>query len=123
MKQTRQKQTILETVQRMKTHPTADDVYKEICKQNQDVGIATVYRNLNAFAEKGLLRKVTLPNAADRFDYRLDSHEHFLCKSCGKLQDVEVQVEITPTQKALCYDSYSLILFGLCEDCAKKNNA
>lgn len=117
MKQTWQKQAVLETVKNMKNHPTADEVYKEICKQNHDIGIATVYRNLNAFAEKGFIAKVILPNTADRFDYRLENHEHFLCERCGRVFDAEVTVKIIPTNGNINYNRYSLTLFGICEEC------
>lgn len=118
MKRTWQKEIILETIKNMKNHPTADDVYKEICKHNNDIGIATVYRNLNAFAQKGLISKVIIPNASDRFDYRTDNHEHFLCEKCGKVYDANVTVKIIPTQGSMNYTGYSLTLFGICDECS-----
>lgn len=117
MKQTWQKKAILDTVRNMKNHPTADEVHNEISKQYSGVGIATVYRNLNTFAQKGLISKVVLPNAADRFDYRLDRHEHFLCERCGKVHDADVTVKITPKRESINYTGYSLTLLGICADC------
>ncbi len=117
-KQTWQKQVVLDTVKSMKNHPTADEVYKAICSKNVDLGIATVYRNLNTFAKQGLINKVTLSNAADRFDYRLDRHEHFLCEKCGKVYDADVTVNIIPTRGDVNYNSYSLTLFGVCDECS-----
>lgn len=117
MKQTRQKLLILDTVKSMKNHPTAEEVYKEISSKNEEIGIATVYRNLNAFANKGLISKVILPDSADRFDYRLDNHEHFLCTECGKVFDADVTVTITPQNKNSSFSGYSLTLFGICDEC------
>ncbi len=117
MKQTWQKQIVLDTVKNMKNHPTADQVYKEISGQNYNIGIATVYRNLNSFVKKGLICKIVIPNTADRFDYRLDKHEHFMCEKCGKVWDADVTVKITPAKHTMQYTDYSLILFGVCDEC------
>ncbi len=117
MKQTRQKQAVLDTVLNMTNHPTAEEVYKEVCKVNHEIGIATVYRNLNSFAKEGLIRKVSIPNAADRFDFQLKSHEHFLCKKCGRVFDANVEVKITPKNGTIHYNGYTLTLFGVCAEC------
>ncbi len=118
MKQTKQKQAVLDTVKNMKNHPTADEVHKEISKTDVGVGIATVYRNLNAFASQGLIKKVVIPNSSDRFDYRLDKHEHFLCEKCGKVLDVDVSISIGTPKDKINYTNYALTLFGICDDCA-----
>lgn len=120
MKQTVQKQLVLSTIQNMKNHPTADEVYKEICIQNKDIGIATVYRNLSNFAQNGVINKVVIPNAPDRFDCRMDSHEHFLCERCGRVYDADVSVTIVPVKECMKFNSYSLTLFGICDECLHK---
>lgn len=119
MKQTWQKQAVLDTVLNMRNHPTAEEVYQEVCKVNNEIGIATVYRNLNTFAKNGLIRKVCLPNAADRFDYQLPSHEHFLCEKCGRVFDADVTVTILPNNETINYNGYTLTLFGVCDKCSR----
>ncbi len=118
MKNTVQKQAVLGVVNNMTNHPTAEEVFLEVKKENDGIGIATVYRNLNSFAKKGLIRKVTVQNAPDRFDYRLDDHEHLLCQSCGRVFDVDADIRIKPKNTNIQVNGYSLTLHGLCENCA-----
>ena len=118
MKQTRQKQIILDAVHGMHNHPTAEQVHREIVSQGHEVGIATVYRNLNSFAEQGLIKKIAVPNTPDRFDFRLDPHHHFVCDKCHMVCDADVNVTIEGAQEGLDYNSYSLTLHGCCKECS-----
>ena len=47
MKYSRQRELILETVQRSDDHPTADTIYTRVRAQDPKVSLGTVYRNLN----------------------------------------------------------------------------
>lgn len=117
MKKTLQKTIILDTILSMQNHPTAEEVYHIVKEKNDGIGIATVYRNLNSFASKGLIRKVSVVNAPDRFDYRTDEHEHLLCDTCGRVFDAEVDVMINPKSESIKIDGYTLTLHGVCENC------
>ena len=63
----------------MRTHPSPDEVYKEVHNLHPSISRATVYRVLNKLADKGELLKVHMPNTADRFDFRTDNHIHMFC--------------------------------------------
>ena len=84
-----QQNIICDTVKSMTTHPSPDEVYNEIHKTYPSIGRATVYRVLNKLAEKGEIKKVTIPDAADRFDFRTDDHIHMRCRCCNKVFDAE----------------------------------
>lgn len=73
----------------MKTHPSPDEVYNEVHKSHPSIGRATVYRVLNKLADKGEIKKVSIPGAADRFDFRTDDHIHMRCRCCNKVFDAE----------------------------------
>lgn len=117
MKNTIQKQAVLAAVLNMKNHPTAEEVYGEVKKENDSVGIATVYRNLNSFVEKGQISKVAVQNAPDRFDFRLDKHQHLLCDTCGKVCDVDADVRIDIKEKDIDITSYQIFFSGVCSNC------
>ena len=85
---TRQLEAIKHFAECSKSHPTAEDVYREIVKTIPDISLRTVYRNLNKLSEEGLLRKIQVPNAPDRFDRTLEPHQHILCTECGEFIDV-----------------------------------
>jgi Fur family peroxide stress response transcriptional regulator len=82
--------------------------------------LGTVYRNLNAFAQRGDILKISVAEGGDRFDFRLDRHEHLLCNQCGRVFDAEAEVEIIIREGEVTVDGYTLILHGLCAKCNHK---
>ncbi len=72
-----QRQIVLQAVLRMHDHPTADTVYAAVAADHPSISKATVYRNLNQLASQGEIRRVAVPNGADRYDFNLE--EHYMC--------------------------------------------
>ncbi|MEG0914697.1 MAG: transcriptional repressor, partial [Christensenellaceae bacterium] len=88
---TLQKKLVLESVNHLQNHPTADDVYDDILKEYPHISKGTVYRNLNALAQESVLKKISIPNAADRFDHKNMPHYHIKCLICGDFFDVDFE--------------------------------
>ena len=86
-----QQNIICDTVKNMTTHPSPEEVYNEVHKNYPTIGRATVYRVLNKLAEKGEIQKVSIPDAADRYDFRTDDHIHIRCRCCNKVFDAEFE--------------------------------
>ena len=120
---THQKKVVLETVNRLKgMHPTADAVYERVKDMIPSVSRATVYRILNRFAEKRVIKRIKIPGAADVYDTTLDNHYHLRCNACGRVMDVDI-----PIIEDLCYKvnpsaayvvtGYDIVFSGYCPDC------
>ena len=62
---TLQRRLVLETVQRMHNHPTAEEIFREISSENTLISKATVYRNLKILSEQGEIQHIPIPNGAD----------------------------------------------------------
>lgn len=90
MKQTRQKALIMNALENRSDHPTAEVIYHELLEVDPRISLATVYRNLNTFAENGKIRRIELPNMKDRFDSNMKAHHHALCCECGRICDIPV---------------------------------
>lgn len=122
---TKQLQAICSFAQSTKSHPTAEDVYNEIIKVIPDISLRTVYRNLNKLAEEGLLRKIQVPNAPDRFDSTLEPHQHILCTECGEFIDVFMNNEerLLEEIKDLCGYEITGIDVVYRGRCPKHNNS
>ena len=106
----------------MRNHPTADEIYRKLRESFPQLSLGTVYRNLNAFAQRGDILRVTILDGGDRYDFRTDKHEHMLCEKCGQVIDVEADVEIKldqppPISDAYTLKGYTLFLYGLCAKC------
>jgi Fur family peroxide stress response transcriptional regulator len=103
-------------------HPSAEMIYQRIREEYPDISLGTVYRNLALLAEDGLIRKIGVPDAADRFDRTTDLHYHIFCTRCGAFADVHIDYDHTLDRKvALASDfavaSHSLVFTGLCHHC------
>lgn len=117
-----QRQIVLQTVLKMHDHPTADNVYAAVAAEHPSISKATVYRNLNQLAGQGEIRRVPVPNGADRFDFNTSEHYHVRCEKCGAVFDVHMpqvvdlldQVEDASGVEVRRFD----ILFeGVCKAC------
>jgi len=122
LKMTVQRRVILEEIQKVKTHPSADELYLAVRRRLPDISMATVYRNLETMAEHGLIRRLWEVGAPRRYDGELAEHYHILCERCGRVNDVSLQAVdgfLDEVRRASDYDvqGYRLGFFGLCPNC------
>ena len=74
MRYSRQRELVLQQVEQLCTHPTAEEVYQQAVKECPNLSLGTVYRNLNSLVEAGRVRRVSIPGQPDRFDHSLRWH-------------------------------------------------
>ncbi len=91
-----QREIIGNTVRRMTTHPTAEEVVAKVHEEHPGIGRATVYRTLKRMVDKGDLKQVRITGAADRFDFGTEEHHHFRCNKCGRVFDLDVKAGCCP---------------------------
>lgn len=121
IRQTKQRQAILEVVERSHDHPTAAQVYERVRQVQPGIGYATVYRNLNALAEEGVIRGIQVGEVT-QFDRRAERHDHAVCRQCGTLVDLVVPlsaelVRAAAEQSGFQVADYHTELTGLCAEC------
>lgn len=129
-----QQDIICSTVKGMTDHPSPDEVFQAIRQKHPSISRATVYRVLNKLADRGEVRKVSLPGTADRFDFRTEDHVHIRCKNCNQVFDADFAEakELLHQLRAATGDGIqaelegfeitgaNLSFEGLCQDCRKK---
>ena len=106
-----------------KHHATADQTYRAIAHRLPNVSVQTIYATLELFEELGIVRRVLSPTGVTVFDSREAPHHHVACRSCGRLADVDVEVDTSAAVTAslahgFTPDSASVTVLGLCADCA-----
>ncbi|MGN6184749.1 MAG: Fur family transcriptional regulator [Thermoanaerobaculia bacterium] len=69
-------------------HPSADLVFRRVREKFPWISRATVYNTLNLFADKGLLRRLTIAEDSVIFDCRIETHHHFIDEQTGAIHDV-----------------------------------
>ena len=70
------------------THPTAEDIFRDLKPLVPTLSLTTVYNTLKLFVEKGLCLSITINEKMVRFDGNTMRHGHLLCTRCGTLYDV-----------------------------------
>ena len=125
MKMTRQRKVILESIEGLTCHPTADQVYQLVRKKLPRISLGTVYRNLESLSSAGLVRKLEPCSYQKRFDPNVQHHLHILCSSCGRLDDFPVEIKIdlkklVKSKSDFDITGYQIEFTGICPDCLKK---
>ena len=124
MVQTKQRQLILEAVRATNSHPTADELFQMIRRKLPTISLAPVYRNLNFLSEIGEIRKLAMPGMPDRFDWRMDPHDHMVCDTCGQVVDFVLPHDLGQEIASACgaqVDGYTLVAHGTCAHCRVKH--
>ena len=132
MNYSRQRNLILDIIKNTSSHPTAEWVYQEAKKVMPGIGIATVYRNLNALVEMGECRRLATGDGQDRFDGTVTAHFHMKCACCGGLTDLVAEEEEKLNQlqemikNTFCgvnpdAELSAVLLSGICENCRVDN--
>ena len=117
-----QRRQVLEAVQQLYNHPTAEDIYEYLTEKKSGLGRATIYRNLNVLCEQGLVHKIEGPDAPARFDHTLCAHYHLKCRCCGSFGDVSVP-EQSRWDRAVSKETgytavtHDIVFSGVCPAC------
>ena len=102
-------------------HISVEDLYERIKKEFPSISLATLYKNINAMSEKGLIKEVKVPHSKNVYEITKEKHAHLLCNKCHAFMDVDV--ELTPIIKEATTKSHfqiqesDVVFSGLCPKC------
>ena len=120
MRFSKQRDLILNIVKDTRTHPTADYVYENARKELPNVSLGTIYRNLGQLVENNQLKSLNIDGTI-HYDAFLDDHQHFQCKSCNRVFDIELNtkdfVSKVESNTNHIIDGCQIHLVGICNDC------
>ena len=119
---TRQRHVILEELCRLKSHPTAADLYTIVRERIPRISLGTVYRNLEKLAHAGAIRKMEYGSGEARYDGDTDVHDHVRCIRCGRLDDMDAPSPSWPAMEEPHCRGYKILgrrleYQGLCPQC------
>lgn len=103
-------------------HLSAEDVYKILLEQGEEVGLATVYRVLTQFEQAGIVRRLNFENNISIFELDTgDNHDHIVCMKSGHVRefvDPVIEDRIVEISKELGYElsSHNLVIYGTYKD-------
>ena len=104
-------------------HVSAEDVYKLLLQNGEEVGLATVYRVLTQFEQAGLVVRHNFEGGHSVFELSSDKHhDHIVCVRCGRVEEF-ADDEIENLQKKVAdklgfeLTDHNLNMYGLCPEC------
>ncbi len=122
-KRSHQRDCIISYLISTKEHPTAETVYEHVREELPNISLGTVYRNLNLLADDGKILRFTALSGNVRFDGNPQQHYHFVCRECGRVLDLEVELNHIDKLAGADFDGiiegHSVIYYGICPDCKK----
>jgi len=101
-------------------HVTADAVYTRARTEMQTISVKTVYETLHSLADLGQIRALDLGMGSMVFDRLVAPHDHLLCTSCGKTEDVRFEL-VRPREDdchGFAISETQVVARGLCPECA-----
>jgi Fur family ferric uptake transcriptional regulator len=113
------------------SHLSAEEIYRQLLSEQEDIGLATVYRVLTQFEQAGILMRHRFDN--DKSVYELNKgghHDHLLCIQCGRVEEF-YDAEIEKRQKQIAAErgfkihDHCLYLYVDCakDDCPYRQGA
>lgn len=125
-RETRQGGAVRETLAQADGFRSAQDVYAALRQQGENVGLSTVYRHLQAFADDGDVDVIHTPEGETTYRYCGDSpkrhHHHLVCRSCGRAEEIEGRAverwaATVAEQHGYSKVDHTVEVFGTCADC------
>lgn len=119
---TRSQERILDLLKALSQAISAQDIYLELRNRNETMGLATVYRSLEALKLEGVVQVRTLANGESLYSTLQEDRHHLTCLQCGLSLPIDecpvhqLEAELNQSYQFKIY-YHTLEFFGLCTQC------
>jgi len=119
-RKTKQRDAVRAVLERADRPLSVAELLDAASKQIEGLGIATVYRAINALLEDGALAAVEIPGEPVRYE-RADKghHHHFQCEKCERVFDIAGCVDslrkLVPPKFRV--KDHAVTFYGTCATC------
>lgn len=101
------------------THPTVDEIYRDLAPEYPTLSRTTVYNTLKRLVEAKVIAQIDIESGNTRFDGTTTPHAHFMCTECGNILDIRLTEPLKmPADLLVTYTQ--VLTYGYCADCATK---
>lgn len=121
---TRQRLAIYRELEGRFDHPDVERIYQKVKPKVPQISLFTVYRTMNALEAAGMVLRVATVKGHARYDAKVEMHAHFLCETCGKIDDVETagsEYRELSSHAQICVKGHvrrvDMMISGECEAC------
>ncbi len=124
---TRQGDAVQEVLRASDGFRSAQDVYAELRSRGDSVGLSTVYRHLQTFADDGFVDVIHTPDGETTYRYCGKAverhHHHLVCRECGRTEEIEGRAiekwaDGVAAKFGFADVDHTIELFGRCGECA-----
>jgi len=111
---------------KLRSHPSADELYDRVRKRLPRISLGTVYRNLEVLSREGVIHRLESGGSPKRFDGDPDGHAHIRCIRCGRIDDLPSGGELAGRDRDIAKGTGYRVLerrvefLGLCPACRKR---
>jgi Fur family peroxide stress response transcriptional regulator len=125
---THQRQVLYEVMQAIPGHPNPEEIYARVKERIPVISLATVYKNINLFIEKGVLREVSMHHGSLRVELNRQPHHHVVCSRCKTIFDIEEKDLGVPSAPqrlpgGFQVERYAIDVIGICAACQNERQA
>lgn len=109
--------------QHTRQHLSAEDIYRLLLQQGDDIGVATIYRVVTQCEQAGLVRRLQFEGDRAMFELACaDHHDHIVCVRCGQVEEfhdetIESRQQEIAERAGFDIEDHTMVLFGLCPQC------
>ncbi len=120
---TSQRRAVLEALSEAKGHPSAEDVYMIVKRQNPRVALGTVYQALSVLEEIGVIGSKHWSESPTRYDLNVEPHLDIRCVRCGEVSEVP-GIELDELESTIRNNTLyqvtraTMVVEGLCPSCS-----
>jgi Fur family ferric uptake transcriptional regulator len=123
LRMTPQRQLILEAIESLEGHISAEAVHHRITERFPQINISTVYRTLDLLEEMELVRHTHFDDGVAQYHLaETELHQHLICRGCGREQELDVEIlrplgDLLDKQYGFQLDLAHFALIGRCASC------
>lgn len=122
LRATRQRVGLLRLLHRTHSHPTAAELHRVLCREQPNLSLKTVYEILDSLVAAGLASCVTDGGEPYRYESDPTPHYHARCRVCGRLYDLEVNLDgqiraRAPIPEGFQVERVAVTIVGRCPRC------
>lgn len=114
-----QRLKVLEYISNNRSHPTVEQIYRDLQKEIPTLSKTTIYNTLNTLIDANLVKIISIEDNETRFDTITENHGHFKCETCGKIYDFDIDIDSFDTKdlNGFMINNKDIFFKGICPKC------
>lgn len=123
---THQRYLIYQAILELEDNPTPEEVFEHVRRNIPSISLATVYKNIETFIDHRMIKDISPNYGSRRIESITKPHDHFVCRSCRRVFDLEKHTELKPPRATdlppgATFEYHLVELVGICRSCARSS--